>query len=144
MMRSRKSGKYRNIGLLILRIGLGIAFIFHGIPKVFGGPETWTSYGTAMQYIGIDMAPMFFGFLAAITELFGGIFLALGLFYRPILIFLTITMLVAMVSKIGQGAGYSDISHPLKMAIVFFSMIFIGPGKYSLDNQFNNRRRLFD
>ncbi|MFH5831322.1 DoxX family protein [Halalkalibaculum sp. DA3122] len=143
MMRSRRSGKYRNVGLLLLRIGLGIAFIFHGLPKVFGGPEAWTAYGTAMQYLGIDAAPMFFGFIAGITELFGGIFLMLGLFYRPILVMLTLTMLVAMASKIGEGAGYPEIAHPMKMAIVFFSMIFIGPGKYSLENRLNKRRRLF-
>ncbi len=144
-MRARETGKYRNIGIFILRLGLGIAFIFHGIPKMLGGPEVWTSYGMAMQHIGINTAPMFFGFLAGITELFGGLFLVLGLFYRPILVLLTITMLVAMASKIGQGAGYPEIAHPMKMAIVFVSMLFIGPGNYSLDNRFKikKRRRLF-
>lgn len=141
MMRSRHSGKYRNLGLLILRIGLGLAFIFHGLPKVWGGPEAWETYGAAMQYIGIDAAPMFFGFIAGITELFGGIFLMLGVFYRPVLVMLTITMLVAMASKIGQGAGYPEIAHPMKMAIVFFGMLFIGPGKHSLENRFTKRRR---
>ncbi|MDX1639628.1 MAG: DoxX family protein, partial [Balneolaceae bacterium] len=105
--------------------------------------ETWTTYGMAMQYVGIDAAPMFFGFLAGVTELFGGVFLILGLFYRPVLALLTITMLVAMASKIGQGAGYPEVAHPMKMAIVFLSMLFIGPGKHSLDHRFNSRRRLF-
>lgn len=143
MMRSRRSGKYRNIGLLILRIGLGVAFIIHGIPKLLGGPDTWTQYGMAMQYLGIDFAPMFFGFLAGVTEVFGGIFLVLGLFYRTALTLLTITMIVALVSNIGQGAGYPEFSHPLKMIIVFVSMMLIGPGKQSMDNRFNSRRRLF-
>lgn len=142
-MRSRRSGKYRNIGILMLRVGLGIAFIMHGIPKVIGGPEAWANYGAAMQFIGIDEAPMFFGFIAGITELFGGIFIALGIFYRPVLILLTITMLVATASKIGEGAGYPEIAHPMKMAIVFFCMIFIGPGKYSLRVRGDRRRRLF-
>lgn len=31
--------KHRHIGLLILRIGIGCMFLFHGAPKMFGGPE---------------------------------------------------------------------------------------------------------
>lgn len=143
MVRKRNSGFYRNIGILILRLGLGIAFIFHGYPKLFGGPETWAEVGMAVQFLGIDFAPMFFGFLAAVTELFGGIFLIGGIFYRPVIIMLTITMLVAMASKIGEGAGYTEIAHPMKMAIVFIGMIFIGPGKYSIGKSRRQHRRLF-
>ena len=33
--------KHRDIGLLILRIGFGCLFLFHGLPKLFGGPEKW-------------------------------------------------------------------------------------------------------
>ena len=31
--------KYRDIGLLFLRIGIGVMFIMHGLPKLIGGPE---------------------------------------------------------------------------------------------------------
>lgn len=142
-MRTRRSGYYRNIGLLLLRFGLGVAFLFHGYPKVFGGPEAWITYGSAMKYLGIDAAPMFFGFLAGVTEFFGGIFLMAGLFYRPILVLLTITMLVAMITKIAEGAAYPEMAHPMKMAIVFASMILLGPGKYSIDYRMNQRRRRY-
>lgn len=142
-IRTRRSGYYRNIGLLMLRVGLGVAFLIHGYPKVFGGPEAWVAYGTAMKYLGINTAPMFFGFLAGVTEFFGGVFLIVGLFYRPILVLLTITMLVATASKIGEGAGYPEISHPMKMAIVFISMFFLGPGKYSVDNRMSQHHRLY-
>ena len=33
--------KYRDIGLLFLRIGIGVMFIMHGLPKLIGGPEKW-------------------------------------------------------------------------------------------------------
>lgn len=32
-------GKYRNTGLLIIRIGLGVMMMLHGYPKLLGGPE---------------------------------------------------------------------------------------------------------
>lgn len=31
-------GKYRNTGLLIIRLRLGTLIIFHGYPKLLGGP----------------------------------------------------------------------------------------------------------
>ena len=33
--------KHRHIGLLVLRIGIGLMFILHGAPKLFDGPEKW-------------------------------------------------------------------------------------------------------
>ena len=135
------SGKYLDLGLLVLRIGLGITFIIHGYPKLFGGPDKWEQVGQPMSFLGFESAPLLFGFLAAITEVFGGIFLIFGLYMVPTLVLLTITMLVATFQSIGADAPYSAYSHPLKMAIVFISLLFIGAGKYSLDYKMNRRRR---
>lgn len=35
----RSLDKYRDVGLLILRVGIGLMFMIHGFPKLFGGPE---------------------------------------------------------------------------------------------------------
>ncbi len=139
----RKRGIYRNIGLLIIRLGLGIMFILHGYPKMFGGPDTWVEVGSAMQFLGIDFAPMFFGFIAGVAEFFGGIFLLFGLFFTPSLIFLFAVMLVATIQHIGAGDGFVSYSHSIEIAIVFAGLLFIGPGKYSFDRklQKKNRRR---
>ncbi len=37
----RSLTRYRDAGLLILRIGIGIMFLYHGAPKLIGGPEKW-------------------------------------------------------------------------------------------------------
>jgi putative oxidoreductase len=140
MVKSRRKQEIRNIGLLILRIGLGIMFILHGYPKMFGGPDTWVEVGTAMQYLGIDFAPMFFGFMAGVTEFFGGIFLLLGLFFTPSVILLFIVMLVATAKNIGIGE-FANYSHSIEMAIVLLSLILVGAGKYSLDRKLQQRRR---
>ena len=33
--------RYRDLGLLVMRVGLGLSFMAHGWPKLVGGPETW-------------------------------------------------------------------------------------------------------
>ncbi|MDX1618348.1 MAG: DoxX family protein [Balneolaceae bacterium] len=140
MIRHRKSGQYRNIGLLLLRIGLGIMFILHGFPKVSGGPEVWVQYGEAAQFVGLNFAPMFFGFMAGITELFGGIFLILGLFFKPTVALLAVVMVVATAKHIASGAPFSIMSHSIEIGIVCLSLLLIGPGKHSLDIRMKSRR----
>jgi len=141
MIKSRNRNNFRNIGLLILRIGLGIMFIWHGYPKMFGGPEKWTKVGEAMQFLGIHFAPMFFGFMAGVTEFFGGIFLMAGLFFSPSAIFLLIVMIVATFKSIGAGENFAIYSHSIEMGVVFLSLLFIGPGTYSLDRKLQKKRR---
>lgn len=125
--------KYRDAGLLMLRIGIGIMFILHGYPKLEGGPEVWARVGGALSHIGITFAPVYMGFMAAITEVGGGLLLILGLFTRPACLFLLVTMTVAAVMHISQGDPFSRYSHSVEAAILFFSLLFIGPGRFSLD-----------
>ncbi|ARS41863.1 DoxX family protein [Sphingobacteriaceae bacterium GW460-11-11-14-LB5] len=128
-------GKYRNTGLLLLRIGLGVMFIIHGFPKLAGGPDGWTGLGGSMKVIGINFLPIFWGFMAAATETFGGFLLIVGLFFRPALILLIFTMIIAALVHFGKGDGLQGASHAIELGIVFFGLIFIGPGKYSVDKK---------
>ena len=128
-------GKYRNTGLLLLRIGLGIMSIIHGFPKLAGGPDGWTGLGGSMKVIGINFLPIFWGFMAAVSETFGGFFLIVGLFFRPALILLIFTMIIAALVHFGKGDGLQGASHAIELGIVFFGLIFIGPGKYSVDKK---------
>ena len=128
-------GKYRNTGLLILRVGLGVMMITHGFPKLAGGPTGWEGLGGSMKVIGIDFLPVFWGFMAAAAEAVGGLFLILGLFFRPVNVLLAFTMLIATLVHFGKGDGLSGASHAIELGIVFFSLLFIGPGKYSIDKK---------
>jgi putative oxidoreductase len=128
-------GKYRNTGILLLRIGIGLMFIIHGFPKLAGGPNGWTDLGGSMKVIGINFLPLFWGFMAAVTETFGGFLLIVGLFYRPACILLVFTMIIAALVHFGKGDGLGGASHAIELGIVFFSLIFIGPGKYSVDKK---------
>ena len=125
--------KYRNVGFLVLRLGIGGMFAWHGYGKVMAGPELWVKLGGAISFLGIDFAHTFFGFMAAISEFGGGICLILGLFFRPACFMLFFTMFVAASMHLGQGDGLKTASHAIELGIVFLSLIFIGPGPSSLD-----------
>lgn len=137
----RALDKYRDEGLLVLRLGIGIMFMIHGYPKLTGGPEVWEKIGGVMSAIGIGFAPTFWGFMAAVSEFGGGLLLALGLFARPACFFLLMTMTVATTMHVTGGDPFQKYSHALEAAILFFSLLFIGPGKISLDQYFSKRRK---
>lgn len=128
-------GKYRNTGLLILRVGLGVMMMYHGLPKIMGGPDKWAGLGSSMKVIGIDFFPTFWGLMAALAEGMGGFLLVLGLFFRPVNMLLVFTMIIAALVHFGKGDGIKGASHAIEVGIVFFALIFIGPGKYSVDKK---------
>lgn len=129
-------GRYKDFGLLLARIGLGLSFIFlHGYPKLVGGVETWEVVGSAMSNLGIDFYPAVWGFLAGFTEAVGGLFLLLGLFYRPACLLLAFTMLVAGMNHLAMGDGLMGAAHAFELLVVFVGLLFVGPGKYSVDKR---------
>ena len=132
----RKKEDLVNIGLLVLRIGIGISIFFHGLPKITGGPETWTAIGGSMSNLGINFAPTFWGFMAAFSDTIGGILFALGLFFRPAAFLLVGTMIVALVMHFSQGDDFMKYGHALDLLIVFVAALLTGPGKYSFDAKF--------
>jgi len=123
----------RDAGILVLRLGFGIMFMFHGFPAIMGGTEEWEKTGAEMQQFGINFLPVFWGFMAAFAEFGGGILLILGLFTRISSALLFITLVVASVSHLSKDPTLLAAAHPIEDAIVFLSLIIIGPGRYSLD-----------
>ena len=135
---SKKSiGVKGHIGILILRLGIGILFITHGLPKLQAGPDKWESIGQATQYLGINFLPTFFGFMAAISEFLGGILLIIGLLTRYAATFMLITMMVAISYHMANNEGFELAT---AYAIVTFCFILIGAGRFSIDRYFLNKR----
>jgi putative oxidoreductase len=131
--------RYRDLGLLLLRLGVGLGFIyFHGWAKLSGGPERWAGIGSAVELFGIGFGHTLFGFLAAFSESVGGLLIALGLFFRPAAALLLTTMIVATTRHIVTGQGTP--AHAFKNAWVFLGILFVGPGKYSVDDWWRRRR----
>lgn len=121
-----------DVGLLILRLGVGTMFMVHGYPKMFT-PDKWPKLGKAMATFGIEVFPTFWGFMAAFSEFFGGLAFALGLFFLPASALLAFTMVVAAAMHLNKGDGVGGASHAIEAASLFAGMMLIGPGRLTLD-----------
>jgi putative oxidoreductase len=130
-----------NVGLTILRLGLGAVFFAHGAQKTlgwFGGPG-FSAMMTGFESGGI---PAPFAFLAIMAEFLGGIGLLLGLLTRIAAFGITCNMLVAIFSVhlpngffmnwTGQQKGEGYEYHVLVLAMALMIMIQ-GAGRLSLD-----------
>ena len=84
-----------------------------------------------MSNFGIDFGHTFFGFLAAFSESIGGLLIAAGLFFRPMCLIAAGTMFVAMMQHFISGQG--NAGHAFKNLFVLVGLMFVGPGKYSVD-----------
>lgn len=128
--------RYRNAGLLILRVGVGLYIaLAHGWGKISAGPELWTQVGGTMEQVfGIGFLPAFWGFMAAVAEFFGGLLVALGFLTRPALILLIINMAVAATMHLTTGEGNPE--RAVLYGIVWLALFVTGPGRYSLDALF--------
>lgn len=141
MVVTEKQNRFIDLGLLLLRIGVGITFVIVGSPKMMGGPEEWEEIGTHAAYIGITAWPMFWGFVITVAEFFGGFLLMLGLFFRPALVVLLLSTIITISSSIGQSAEFVYTANAIAVGFIFLSMFFTGSGRYSLDRNIWSRRR---
>ena len=135
-MSEERGAAVRDVGFLILRLGIGLAFVIHGWPKMSGGPQRWTELGQAMGVLGVTFAPTFWGFMAASAEFFGGIALVLGLLVRPFCMLMAITMFVAAAMHLSGEKAFpeklGEALHALEMLSVFVALLLLGPGRLTL------------
>ena len=139
MMMWNGLARFQDLGLLILRIGFGGAFIwYHGWTKLVGGPERWAQVGTAMGNFGLDFAPAFWGLLGALAETLGALCIMAGFLFRPAALALAFMMVVATVNHHVTGQGTP--AHSFKNIFVFVGLMGIGAGRYSADHLLARRR----
>ena len=89
--------KLKPLALLLLRLGLGIIFVFHGYPKLF------THTRETMQGFAHMGFPAYFAYLAGVFEFFGGLLLIVGLFTRIAGLLLAVGQMFGSVSKTSPG-----------------------------------------
>jgi putative oxidoreductase len=126
-------GKYRETGLLLIRASIGLIFIILIAPVLWNGQGSWENFGSAMRHLDFHSHYKFWGFVGAIAGCAGGVLMILGLFFR---VGVLLTLIVAVVHLVTLWDTHGDfyVRLPaLEIAILLLSLLFIGPGKYSVD-----------
>jgi putative oxidoreductase len=128
----------QSLGLLVLRLVAGTAFILHGWPKI-QQPTSWMG----------DGAPAILQLAAALAEFGGGIALILGFLTSLATAFIAVDMLFALFLVhfpkhqpfVGGGPGGS-FETPLLYFAVMVALFATGPGRYSLDAALFGRHQI--
>jgi putative oxidoreductase len=124
-----------NVGLLILRLGIGVMFLAHGKQKIFGGMEGFSGMIKELGFTPV----LFWASLAGYTELIGGILLILGVAPRISAGMLFILIVVAAL-KVHLAKGFflssGGFEYTFVIACACLAIILSGAGKIALFNKF--------
>jgi len=118
-----------SLGLLILRVLLSAAMLTHGYPKLMRIINGEWRFSDPLG-LGVEASLT----MATFAEFFCSILLMLGLTTRYAVIPLVITMLVAWQIQHGDDP-FSSQEKSFLYLIGYLSILFTGPGKFSLDQR---------
>lgn len=128
--------KFDFFGVLLLRIGVGALLAFHGYPILTGGGKVWADVGEGASIA--TLPSNFFeaaGLASGILQVAGGILLIIGLFTRGTALLLTVVVSFALANHIAAGSFQLSFLAHLQMTLVLLGLVFIGPGRLSLDRK---------
>lgn len=124
-----------DLGLLVLRLALGGAFVVHGLQKVFGlfGGPGIDGFARYLQSVGFREAEIL-AWVTGITELAGGGLLVLGLF-TPLAAAGVLGVMANVVALKYRGGFFapSGVELEVAYAAMAFGLLFAGPGRAALD-----------
>ncbi|CAM3433711.1 MULTISPECIES: DoxX family protein [Brevibacillus] len=129
-----------DLGLLIIRLVIGLLFVGHGAQKLFGWFGGYGLKGTGGWMESLGMKPgVTMALLAGLSELVGGLLFATGVgggvgtWVGALLI--AFTMLVAIVKVHAQNGFWvtqNGYEFNLTLIAVVIGVALIGPGAYIL------------
>jgi putative oxidoreductase len=125
------------IGVLIIRIFVGLAVAAHGAQKLFGwlGGKGFRNTVETMQFMGFRPAG-FWALLGGLGEFGGGLALALG-FLSPLgALGITAAMLMAVIKFHGAKGFWAyngGYEYPLTLVVLGIVLGLVGAGPYSID-----------
>lgn len=120
-----------SVGLLAIRLLMGVAFVAHGAGKI-ASPFNW---------MGPDApVPGIFQALAALAEVGGGAALIVGLLTPLASLGLVVTMAVAVLFHLMQGDAFVGGYELASVYLVLSGFLLAsGPGRFSLDHALSKR-----
>ena len=126
-----------DLGLLILRIAVGMIFAAHGAQKAFGwwsGPG-FVGWRGAMSQMRIRPAG-FWAFVSMAVELVGGLLFVLGLL-TPLVTALLVAQSVVIIVQVHLAKGFWNRNGGIEFALSLLGGVAAvagtGPGSVSLD-----------
>jgi putative oxidoreductase len=125
-----------SIGLLVVRIVVGLIMAAHGAAKLFGwwGGHGLRGTGQFFEQAGFRPGPAFAA-AASLSEIFSGLLVALG-FLGPIgpALMISVMIVAAVTVHLGQGLfAPKGIELPLLYAAAALGLALTGFGEYSID-----------
>ncbi|HEU4797706.1 MAG TPA: DoxX family protein [bacterium] len=132
-----------DLGLLILRVALGITFIPHGWMKLNpNGPMKGPAgFGGFLKQMGVPV-PGFLAWVVALLETVGAVLLIAGLGTRVLALGFVIDMIVAiiLVKRRMQKVGFMDQKGGWEFEFALMAqalaLIFTGAGSIALDRMY--------
>ncbi len=125
------------LGLLIIRLVVGLSFMAHGAQKLFGWFGGYGPKGTGGWMESMGMKPgVLMAVMAGLMELIGGLLLASGLFTVIGAVIIVATMLGAIVKVHGPNGYWATANgyeYNLLLIAVAVGLALTGAGDYSLD-----------
>ena len=126
------------VGLLVLRLVLGVIFIGHGAQKLFGSFGGPGLKGTAGFFEQLGLKPPYLmAVLAGLAEVVGGILVILGFLTPLATLALIVVMIVAVLTvhlKNGFFVTNGGYEFNLALAGMALTLLIVGAGAYSLDS----------
>jgi putative oxidoreductase len=126
------------LGLLVIRVIVGLLFVGHGTQKLFGWFGGHGLDGTGGFFDSLGMRPgKQHAFMAGSAEAGGGLLLALGLL-TPLASAALIAVMVVAIATVHVKNGIWNTSQGYEFNLVLIAAAFavasIGAGDWSLDN----------
>ncbi|NBD26980.1 DoxX family protein [Paenibacillus glycinis] len=125
-----------DLGLLLIRVVIGLLFVGHGAQKLFGWFGGYGPKGTGgwMDSVGIKPG-VAMAVLSGLMELVGGLLFGAGLLTTVGAVLIGLTMLGAIVKVHGKNGVWSTANgyeYPLVVLVVVVGVALVGAGAYSL------------
>lgn len=126
-------GRASDAGPLLMRVGLGTVFAWHGWSKFDGGVSNFAGF---LDSLGVP-APEVVAWLQVMAEGIGGLLLIAGVLTRLVTLPL-IAIMIGAITLVKAEAGFlvdggPGASYETALLAGLLGLLFIGPGRLSVD-----------